>query len=141
MSGDFLDSNVFVYAFDETDERRRTIAKEIIARSLRDATGAISHQVVQEVLNVITTKMARPVRHDDALHYFRSTLKPMWSVYPTDELFARALEIRARYGYGFYDSLIVSAAIEGGCTTLLTEDIQDGQTIDTLRIRNPFATA
>jgi predicted nucleic acid-binding protein len=93
---------------------------------------------VQEVLNVITTKMARPVRDDDALAYFRSTLKPMWSIYPTEDLFTRALGIRARYGYGFFDSLIVSAAVQAGCSVLYTEDLQHGQVVDSLRIANPF---
>lgn len=140
MGGEFLDSNVFVYAFDETDERKRGIARELVLRSLRDTTGVISYQVVQEVLNVITTKMARPVRHDDAVQYLRSTLKPMWSVYPTDDLFTRALEIRSRYGYGFYDSLIVSAAVHSGCSTLYSEDMQHGQVVDTIRIVDPFRT-
>ncbi len=141
MSGEFLDSNIFVYAFDETDERKRGIAQALILRSLRDVTGVISHQVVQEVLNVITTKMERPVRHDDAVRYFRTTLKPMWSVYPSEDLLTRALEVRARYGYGFYDSLIVSAAIQGGCATLYSEDMQHDQVIDTVRIVDPFRAA
>lgn len=141
MSGEFLDSNVFVYAFDETDERKRGIARDLVVRSLRDTTGVISYQVVQEVLNVITTKMARPVRHDDAVRYLRSTLKPMWSVYPTEELFTRALEIRSRYGYGFYDSLIVAAAVHSGCSTLYSDDLQDGQVVESVRIRNPFAAS
>ena len=46
MTGEFLDSSVLIYAFDETDDRKRGIAKEIVLRSLRDATGVISHQVV-----------------------------------------------------------------------------------------------
>ncbi len=138
MSGEFLDSNVFVYAFDDTDDRKRGIAKDLIVRSLREATGVISYQVVQEVLNVITTKMKRPVKHADALRYLTSTLEPMWSVYPSEDLFRRALEIRARYGYGFYDSLIVSAALHRGCSTLYSEDMQHDQLIDTVRILDPF---
>jgi len=67
---------------------------------------------VQEVLNVITTKMKRPVR--------------------------RALETRARYGYGFYDSLIVAAAMHHGCSTLYSEDMQHDRLIDTVRILDPF---
>ena len=85
--------------------------------------------------------MPRPVRHDDALRYFRSTLKPMWSIYPTEDLFARALGIRARCGYGFYDSLIVSAAVQSGCSLLYSEDLQHGQVVDSLRIMNPFGGA
>lgn len=139
MSGEFLDSNVFVYAFDESDERKRSIARDLVLRSLRDSTGVISYQVVQEVLNVLTTKLPRPVRPDDALRYFRSTLKPMWTVYPSEDLYARALGIRARYGYGFYDSLVLSAAIQSGCSLLHSEDLQHGQVVDSVRIVNPFA--
>lgn len=138
MSGEFLDSNVFVYAFDDTDERKRGIARDLIVQSLRDATGVISYQVVQEVLNVITTKMERPVRHEDALRYLTSTLEPMWSVYPSKDLFTRALEVRARYGYSFYESLIVSAAMQSGCSTLYSEDMHHDQLIDTVRIIDPF---
>ena len=47
--------------------------------------------------------------------------------------------IRTRYGFSFYDSLIVAAALEAGCTTLYSEDMQDGQRIEGLTIRNPFA--
>jgi predicted nucleic acid-binding protein len=139
MSAEFLDSNILVYAFDETDDRKRTIANDLILRCLRDATGVLSYQVVQEVLNVLTTKMERPVRHEDALRYFRSVLEPMWSVFPSSDLFMRALELRARYGYGFYDSLIVSAAVESGCSVLYSEDMQHGQLVDTVRIVDPFA--
>jgi len=45
---------------------------------------------------------------------------------------------RISYRYGFYDSLIIAAALEAGCTRLLTEDMQDGQRIETLTIENPF---
>ena len=44
-----------------------------------------------------------------------------------------------RYRFSFYDALIVAAALESGCTTLFSEDLQDGQVIDqTLTVRNPF---
>jgi predicted nucleic acid-binding protein len=138
MSGEFLDSNVFLYAFDEKDRDKRETAVELILRSIRESTGVISYQVVQEVLNVLTTKMARPVSSDDTLRYFRSTLKPMWTIHPTEDLYSRAIGIRARYGYSFYDSLIISAAIQGDCALLYSEDLQHDQTIDTVRIVNPF---
>lgn len=141
MSGEFLDSNIFVYMFDDVDNRKCGIATDLVVRSLRNTSGVISYQVVQEVLNVVTTKMERPVRHEDALSFFSSTLKPMWSVYPSDDLFTRALGLRAGYGYGFYDSLILSAAIQAGCTTIYSEDMQHEQVIQNLRIVNPFQQA
>jgi predicted nucleic acid-binding protein len=50
-----------------------------------------------------------------------------------------ALGIAERLGYRFYDSLILASALEAGCSTLYSEDLQDGQVVEgTLAIRNPF---
>ena len=61
-----------------------------------------------------------------------SELKPSAALYTT------ALHLKARWQLAFYDSLIVAAALEAGCKRLLTEDLQDGQRIEGLRIENPF---
>jgi predicted nucleic acid-binding protein len=50
----------------------------------------------------------------------------------------RGLQIAERYGFSIYDCLIVAAALDAGCPTLYTEDLQDGQSIGTLTVRNPF---
>ena len=50
----------------------------------------------------------------------------------------RGIEISERYGFGLYDSMIIAAALLGGCTTLYSEDMRDGQVIDRLTIRNPY---
>jgi hypothetical protein len=55
------------------------------------------------------------------------------------ELFERALELRARYAFGWYDALIVAAALACGSERLLSEDLQHGQRIGRLHIVNPFA--
>jgi len=47
----------------------------------------------------------------------------------------------AQRGYGFHDALIVAAALEAGCDTLLTEDLQEGRLISVLRIVNPFVAS
>ena len=66
---------------------------------------------------------------------------PLWEIYPTPELYLRALDLRERYGFSFYDSLIIAAALEAGCTRLYTEDMQHGQQIQGLAIENPFLGA
>ena len=53
-------------------------------------------------------------------------------------LYRRSLDIQERYRFGYYDALIVAAALEAGCKRLLSEDLQHGQKIETLRIENPF---
>ncbi len=65
-------------------------------------------------------------------------LVPLWSVNPTVRLYRRGLDIMRRYGFSFYDSLIVAAALEAKCRILYSEDLQDGQIIEKLMIVNPF---
>jgi predicted nucleic acid-binding protein len=61
MSADFIDSNVFVYLFDETDSAKRERARDLVQAAVGSTTYLISFQVVQEVLNVITQKLKVPV--------------------------------------------------------------------------------
>jgi predicted nucleic acid-binding protein len=141
MSVDFIDSNVFVYLFDETDDRKRRIAEQLVEGALREADGCISYQVVQEVLNVVTRRFEPPASADDARMLLDRVLLPLWRVMPSQALYQRALDLQDRYRYGFYDSLIIAGALEFGCTRLYSEDLRSGQVIEHLTIENPFATS
>ena len=135
---DFIDTNVFIYLFDETDPDKRRCAESLVYRSLQNGSGCISYQVVQETLNVVTRKLgARP---DSARLLLDDVLKPLWRVNPTRSMYARGLGVHAQYGFSFYDSLIVAAALEAGCTRLYSEDLHHGQRVDHLTIQNPFTS-
>ena len=138
MPAEFLDSNVFIYLFDPTDERKRGIAQDLVERALGDDTACISHQVVQETLNVVTRKLAKPLAPEAAARFMQHSLLPLWRVMPSAALYAKALQLRERWQLAFYDALIVAAALEAGCKRLLSEDLQHGQRIEGLRIENPF---
>ena len=138
MSVDFIDSNVLLYLFDETAPAKRATAENIIHQALQTSSAVISHQVVQETLNVLTTKMRPAATHEQARRFLESVLMPLWRVMPNAALYRRALDIKQRWGFSFYDALIVAAALESGCTRLLTEDLQDGQRIERLVVTNPF---
>lgn len=137
MSADFLDTNVFVYLFDETAPAKRGIAEDIVRRAIEEGTGVISYQVAQEALNVLTRKLQAPA--PAAQRFLDDVLSPLWRIGPSPELFERALEVRARYAFGWYDALVVASALACGCDRLLSEDLQDGQRIGRLQIVNPFA--
>lgn len=138
MSADFLDSNVFIYLFDETAPEKRRTAETLVQMALETGTGSISFQVVQETLNVITRKLKSPANPADARRFMDSMLLPLWRIMPGRDLYHRALDVQARYGYAFYDALIVAAALQAGCARLYSEDLRDGQRIDGLTITNPF---
>jgi len=105
-------------------------------RLIERGTGAISYQVAQEALNVLTRKLnATPTA---AQRFLDDVLAPLWRLGPSPELLERALEVRARYAFGWYDALVVASALTCGCDRLLGEDLQRGQRIGRLRIVNPF---
>jgi predicted nucleic acid-binding protein len=138
MSGDFIDTNVFIYLFDETDDRKRRVAEGLVRTALESRSGHISHQVVQETLNVVTRRLPLPMKSADAQRFLEQVLVPLWQVMPSLALYRRSLEIQDRYGFSYYDSLIVAAALESGCTRLYSEDLQHGQKIEELTVTNPF---
>ena len=137
MSADaFIDTNVFVYLFDEADDEKRRRAETIVYRALADGTGCISFQVVQEALNVVIRKLdATPA---DARRLLDDVLIPLWRVDSSASLYRRGLDVQIRYKLSFYDGLIVAGALEAGCRTLYSEDMQYGQRIAGLTIVDPF---
>jgi predicted nucleic acid-binding protein len=138
MSADFIDSNVFVYLFDETDERKREVASKIVESALQAHSASISFQVVQETLNVLTRKVPTPMTTEDAGRFLERVLEPLWRISPSLALYRRTLDLQARFRYSFYDSLIIASALDAGCTRLYSEDLQDGQRIEGLTLENPF---
>lgn len=141
MSGDFIDSNVFVYLVDPDDSAKRRRAEELIGGAVESGSASISFQVVQETLNVMTRKLPSVLTSDDTRRFLQEVLMPLWRVMPSHTLYERALTLRATHGYSFYDSLILAAALTAGCTRLYSEDLQHGQRIEGLTIHNPFLGA
>ncbi len=133
----FIDTNVLIYLFDETDADKRELAEGLVFRCLESGSGCISYQVVQETMNVVTRKLGAPP--DSAQRLLDDILIPLWRTNPTPSLYRLALGVHAGYGFSFYDSLIVAAAIESGCERLYTEDMQHGQQVQGVTIQNPFA--
>ncbi len=138
MSADFLDSNILVYLFDETDPRKQTIAAGLVEKGLESGSACISFQVVQETLNVLTRKLAQPATPAQAGRLMDEVLLPLWRGAPSPAFYRRGLELQERYSLSFYDALIVAAALEAGCTRLLSENLQHGLRIERLTVENPF---
>jgi predicted nucleic acid-binding protein len=134
----FLDTNILVYTFDATNSRKQDKARTLVEDALEHRTGTISYQVVQEFLNVATRKFARPLTARQAQHYLDAVLDPLCAVYASTGLYRKAIEIQERWRYAFYDSLIIASALASGCRTLYSEDLQDGQAVESLTIVNPF---
>ena len=134
----FIDTNIFVYAFDKTDKRKRQIANSMIKRALSEHVGCISFQVVQEFINVSTRKFESPLSVSDCQKYLNTVLTTLCEVFASLELYHRSLDIMEHWRFSFYDSLIVAAALQAKCNILYSEDLQHNQKIESIIISNPF---
>ncbi len=133
MAGEFLDSNVLVYAF--TTDPRAARAQALLERGC-----AISVQGLNEFANVARRKLGKSwdeIR--DALAAIRAVCS---NILPIDlETHAAALRLAERHGFAFFDALMLASALQAGSDTLWSEDMQDGMRIDgKMRILNPFHT-
>ena len=135
----FLDANIFVYSFDRGSPAKAKRALSLIKDAVTSGRGIVSYQVVQEFLNVALKRFEKPLTTSEAEQYLATVFRPLLSVYASQSLFLEALRLSGRYRLSWYDSLIVAAAIEGQCATLYSEDLQYGQRIGQIEIRNPFA--
>jgi predicted nucleic acid-binding protein len=134
----FLDTNIFVYSFDQSAAAKARKAEQLIRKALTTRKGIISYQVVQEFYNVALRRFSQPMRQADAEQYLATVFRPLLGVHPSPALYAEALQLQAQIGLSWYDSLIVSAAVQAQCDFLLTEDLQHGQRFGSLRVENPF---
>lgn len=139
MSGRFfLDTNIFVYSFDQSAAEKARRATQLIREALTTQKGMISYQVVQEFFNVALRRFSQPMRLADAEQYLGMVFRPLLGVHSLQALYAEALQLQTRSGLSWYDALIVSAAIQAQCDFLYTEDLQHGQRFGSLRVANPF---
>ena len=137
----FLDTNIFVYAFDPDAPAKAQRAGELIRLAITRRKGIVSFQVVQEFFNVALRRFSHPMTVAEGQQYLTSVLRPLLAVQSSPALYSEALRLSGRYRLNWYDSLIVASAIGGGCSTLYTEDLQDGFQVDGLRIEDPFRDA
>ncbi|MGD1215242.1 MAG: PIN domain-containing protein [Terriglobales bacterium] len=133
----FLDTNIFVYCFDRSQEEKSAKAENLIYEALASRQGVVSYQVAQEFVAAVR-RFRVPLSFEDIEEYWQTTLLPLLAVYFTPELYARALNIANRDRLSWYDALIVSAALQGGCEVLYSEDLQHGRRFGDLVIENPF---
>jgi predicted nucleic acid-binding protein len=129
----FLDTNIVTYALITSDSRQAT-AESLLA----DAT--ISVQVLNELVSIAMRKYRLGW---EQINYELRVLKTLCaSILPlTQQVHELAVELAERYGFYIYDANIIAAALVAGCDTLYSEDMQDGQRIGPLTIRNPFTSA
>src|SRR6516162_1498878 len=134
----FLDTNIFVYSFDRSSAAKSRRAAQLIRQAVSTSKGIVSYQVVQEFFNLALRRFAQPMNVPEAEQYLGAIFRPLLAVQSSPALISEALRLTARHRLSWFDSLIVAAAIEGGCGVLYSEDLQHGQRFGELKVENPF---
>ncbi|HEY8943531.1 MAG TPA: PIN domain-containing protein [Polyangiaceae bacterium] len=131
----FIDTNVFTYVFDDSETDKQARAQKVLEDESREIF--VSTQVLQE-LYVSLTKGRHPIAtHEIAERAVREVAT--YSLIQVDrQLILAGIDTSRRQKLSFWDALIVRAAAEAGCEVLLSEDLNDGQVIEGIRIENPF---
>jgi predicted nucleic acid-binding protein len=133
----FFDTNVLVYLFDSSSPQKQRTARAVLSDRTGRGEVLLSPQVLQEFYVTVTRKLARPMPRDRAERLVRSFT--VFSIVMIDaQLVLAAIALAHRHGLSLWDAMIVAAAKVGGASEVLTEDLQHGQTIEGLRIVNPF---
>lgn len=129
----FLDTNILLYAASsaKSEHGKRTKARALLAME----GGGLSVQVQAEFYVNATGKFKLP--HDKVVGILESL-----DSYPvlalTEAVFWAALRIKERYQLSYWDSAILAAALELGCHTVYSEDLNHGQSYAGIRVINPF---
>ncbi|MDM8536363.1 PIN domain-containing protein [Desulfobacterales bacterium HSG17] len=129
----FLDTNILVY-FVSDNFRKKNIANEVLSANEEIV---ISSQVINEFVAVTIRKHI--LSFPDAVNYANEFMDIFWFSVITRHTIKLSFDIRQRYGFSTWDSLIIASALENDCSVLFSEDMQDGQVIENkLKIVNPF---
>lgn len=133
----FVDTNVLLYAQDESEPAKRPLAQAWLEHLWRERMGRTSMQVLSECY-VNLKRMAGPrLRNEEA--WERTQIFFAWKPLQADEaLLRRAREIEQRYRLNWWDCMVVGAAQVQDCGLLLTEDLQDRAIFGSVTVRSPF---
>ena len=131
----FIDTNVLIYAFSEDEPTKQQKALNIIDAVACDAI--ISNQVINELANIFLKKFKLPIEQVEDSFLELDSLLNIVSFDMSTQI--RALRLKQRYNLQYFDSLIISTALENKCNILYSEDMQHELIIDNrLKIINPF---
>lgn len=133
----FFDTNILVYAFDNNEPEKSVISKQLIHDFGGDGNLVLSTQVLQE-LYVTLTKVGRSLLTQEEAGEIVNDFAEFPLVQVDKHIIARAMKRHRSKVFSYWDALIVEAALQSGCSQLLSEDMRDGLVIGSLTIRNPF---
>jgi predicted nucleic acid-binding protein len=131
----FIDTNVFIYAEDADEPDKRKIAQQLIKELAKAGRAVISTQVLMEYIAAGQRSLGLTLAECRQGVLLMSHLDV--TLIKSEHVLG-AVDLASMYSLSSWDALILKTASASGCVRLLTEDMQNGQVIDGVRIDNPF---
>ncbi len=133
----FIDTNVLIYAHDTSAGAKHERAKSLIASLWDTGNGCLSIQVFQEFYVTVVRKIEQPLNPEMASQII--SVLATWRVHVPDVAdVLEAIQIQQRNKLSFWDSLMICSAKSLGCGTIMTEDLNNGQYYEGVKVMNPF---
>jgi len=133
----FLDTNILVYAYDKHELWKQKEAQAILTEGIEQDMVVLSVQVLSEFYNVVTRQIKNPMSPEEAQGIIE--MLGILSIQDIDFIMVkRAIDTHRTYRISYWDSMIIAAAERAECKTILTEDLNDGQTYNAILVHNPF---
>ncbi|ACO02966.1 MAG TPA: PIN domain-containing protein [Persephonella sp.] len=131
----FIDTNILIYSISKNCQKCE-IARQILIDNADLIT--LSSQVINEFINVCIKKK---ILSEELTFMYANEFMDIFDFYIISKKEIRlAISIKQRYGFSYWDSLIIASALESGSSVLYTEDLHHNQKIEnSLKIINPFA--
>jgi predicted nucleic acid-binding protein len=134
---EFVDTNVMVYAHDESAGRKHELAKELVRRLWDSGKGCVSVQVLQEFYVTVTKKTKKTLDPGEARQVVHDL--GLWRTFgPETADVLGAIDLARRHDVAFWDAMILWGAAQLGCAVVWSEDLNPDQTYDGVRVVNPF---
>ena len=133
----FVDTNILIYAHDISAGHKHTRAMDLIRELWDSGAGCLSVQVLQEFYVNVTQKVAKPLAPDAAARIIAEL--SVWQIHsPGAEDVLDAIRLQGRYQVSFWEAMILASAIQLGCQSIWSEDLNTGQVYDTVTVLTPF---
>lgn len=133
----FVDTNVLLYAHDNSADIKYDQAKQLMISLWRSGRGFLSVQVLQEFFVTITRKVKNPMPPERAKELIQDL--SLWQIHqPTAVDVIEAIDLQARYQLSFWDAMIIRSAKQLNCSVLWREDMNACQRFGEVELKTPF---
>jgi predicted nucleic acid-binding protein len=133
-----LDTNILAYAEGVNGAARKANALELIQR-LPAGSALLPVQTLGELFQLLVRKVNRtPAQARSAILAWRDAF-PL--IETSETVIVGAAELAATHRLSFWDGVVLASAAEGGCRLLLSEDLQEGFTWNSVTVTNPFGVS